>query len=134
MNNRNLSLPQYAALIQAFQPLCHGCFDFSPSIFDWRAISWAGIYPKLDPQKIISGVDNRCMSCTVIDAAFRSIGFELHTLKNHQYLSLLKKKGNGSLFASAAIDEERNIAVELYVDPGEFLHTCLNIVLTYESM
>ena len=92
----------------------------NPSIFDWRAVKWASSYPTLDPQKIVTGTGNQCMSCTIIDSAFQSVGLDLRSLHDTQYLSLFKQDEKGSLLASAVLSEGCSIVVELYTVHGEF--------------
>lgn len=122
MGDHNLSRPHYEALTKAFEPLCPGCLDMNPSIFDWRAVRWARSYPNLDPRKIVIGADNQCSSCMIIKAAFQSVGLDLHILHDTQYLSLHNKEENGSLLALAVLGERRTVLVELYTVPSESLH------------
>jgi hypothetical protein len=122
MGDHNLSRSQYEALTRAFKPICPGCLDMNPTIFDWRAVRWAKSYPNLDPQKIVIGADYQCSSCMIIKTAFQSIGLDLNILHNTQYLSLHNKEEKGSLLASAAFDEGRSVIVELYTVPSKSLH------------
>ena len=121
MVDESLSLPQYEALTQAFNPFCSGCFDMNPSLFDFRAVRWATSYPILSPQKIVTGAGNHCLSCEVIKKAFQSVGLELHTLYDTQYVSLYNKAEKGSLLATAVLDYGRSVAIEMFTVPGEFL-------------
>ena len=122
MGDHNLSRSQYEALKKAFEPLCPGCLDMNPSIFDWRAVRWAKSYPNLDPRKIVIGANNQCSSCMIIKAAFQSVGLDLHILHDTQYLSLYNKEEKGSLLASAVLGERRVVVVELYTVPSESLY------------
>jgi hypothetical protein len=92
----------------------------NPSIFDWRAVSLATSYPKLDPQKIIHGSKNGCMSCTMIKDAFHSVGLDLNMAHDTEnlWLCLFHMDQNGSLLASATSHEGYNI-VEFYTVPGK---------------
>jgi hypothetical protein len=121
MVDHSLSRVQYEALLRAYKPICPGCFDMNPSIFDWRAVTWANSYPSLSPLKIVVGSDNQCLSCMIIRNAFENVGLELHTLHDAQYVSLHKSEEKGSLFAMAVLDEKQHVVVELYTVPGEFL-------------
>lgn len=121
MGDHNLSRSQYEALTNAFEPLCPGCLDMNPSIFDWRAVRWAISYPNIDPRKIVIGADKQCSSCMIIEAAFESVGLDLHMLHDTQYLSLHHKEKKGSLLASAVLGKRR-VVVELYTVPSESLH------------
>jgi hypothetical protein len=105
----------------------------NPSIFDWRAVSWASSYPNLDPQKIVIGTSNRCMSCTIINAAFQSVGLDLQTLQDTEYIGLYNKEEKGSLLLLAVLIERSTVVVELYTVPGEFLSSYLDIVLVHVS-
>lgn len=91
-----------------------------PAIFDRRAVTWAGIYPRLDPQKIIHGSQNQCMSCAMIKEALHSIGLDLDMTHNEQNLLLgLHHQGrNGSLVLSAKSHEGYDL-VELYTVSGQ---------------
>jgi hypothetical protein len=103
----------------------------NPSLFDWRAVPWATSYPNLDPQKVGVGADSGCVSCTIICAAFRSVGLDLRTSHDVQLLSLFHKDEKGSLLAMAQLAEGSNILVELYTVQGEFLLACSNVLLNY---
>jgi len=92
----------------------------NPTIFDWRAVSWADSYPTLDPRKIAEGARNRCMSCTVINAAFDSIGICLRTMHDEQRLVLYKNDRHGSLLASI-VSNQRCSTIEFYTSSGKAL-------------
>ena len=119
MSDSALSRPQYEAFTRAFDPLCPGCLDMNPSIFDWRAVRWAKSYPDLDPQKIVLGAGSQCSTCLVITTAFQSVGLDLRTLDEAQCISLHSKEENGSLFASAELGQVGRLTVELYTVPSE---------------
>jgi hypothetical protein len=93
-----------------------------PEIFDWRAVTWASIYPKLDPQKIIHGSQNQCMSCAMIKEALHSVGFDLDMTHNKQNLSLslfhMSQGGSLRVSAHSGIDEVYK-SVDLYTVLGE---------------
>jgi hypothetical protein len=114
MDDRGLSRSQYQALVQSIKVLCPGCLDMNPSLLDWRAVSWMTLYPDLDHRKVVIGADSGCVSCTIIYAAFRSVGIDLRTSRNVQLLRLFQKDEEGSLLAMAIPDQGRNILVELY--------------------
>jgi hypothetical protein len=104
----------------------------NPSIFDYRAVSWATSYPKLSPQKVILGTDSGCVSCTIIDAAFQSVGLDLRTSHDVQLLSLFHKDEKGSLLAMAQSKERSRSLVEMYTVQGEFLLASSDILWNYE--
>jgi hypothetical protein len=122
----HLSRSDYVALLRAIKPRCSGCLDMNPSIFDWRAVQWASSYPSLDPQKIVSGAKNQCMPCTMIEAAFHTVGLDLHTAHDIQRLSLFTMSQNGSLLALAAI-QGRTRVVEFYTAHSELLSCCVDV-------
>jgi hypothetical protein len=130
MDDHNFSIPHYEALKQAIKPVCPGCLDMNSSIFDWRAVRWAGFYPNLDPQKIVDGVRNHCTSCTMINAAFHSIGLDLDTMHDPRCLSLYSRGQNGGLLAKASHDQKCS-NVELYTVEGEFFPSCFNPLSSY---
>ena len=102
-----------------------------PAIFDWRAVRWAGIYPDLDPQKIIYGSQTQCTSCTMIKEALHSVGVDLDMTHNKQNLSLglFHISQNGSLLLSALFyNLEGYKSVELYTAFGESLLALLMAV------
>lgn len=86
-----------------------------------RAIIWVAGCPELDPQKIIHGSQNHCMSCAMIKEALHSVGLDLdmtHTKQNLS-LALFHKSQNGSLQVSAHYGKgEGYRAVEFYTALG----------------
>jgi hypothetical protein len=102
-----------------------------PAIFDWRAVKWASIYPKLDPQKIIHGSLNQCMSCAMIKEALHSAGLDLDMTHNKQNLSLslfhMSQHGSLRVSAHSGIGQGYK-SVQLYTVPGEPLFALLRAV------
>ena len=95
-----------------------------PAIFDWRAVRWAGIYPDLDPQKIIYGSQTQCTSCTMIKEALHSVGLDLDMTHNKQNLvmDLFHMSQDGSLRVSAHSNYREGYRLaELYTVFGESL-------------
>lgn len=133
MNDRKFSRSHYQALVQSVEVICPGCLDFNPSLFDWRAVSWATFYTHLDPRKVGIGADSGCVSCTIICAAFQSVGLDLRTSHDVQLLSPFHTDEKGSLLAMAESNERSNIVVELCTLQGEFLLTCSNVLSNYSQ-
>jgi hypothetical protein len=103
----------------------------NPSLFDWRAVPWATLYPDLDPQKVVTGVDSGCVSCTIIYAAFQSLRIDLRTSHIIDTLSLFQKDKKGSLLAMATLKNGSCISVELYTVQGELLLACPKVSLDH---
>jgi hypothetical protein len=105
-----------------------------PAIFDWRAVIWASTYPKLDPQKIIRGSQNQCMSCAMIKEALHSVGLDLDMTYNKQNLSLslfhISQDGSLRVSAHSGISEGYR-SVQLYTVFGESLFALLMAVDLY---
>lgn len=119
MDDHGLSFAYYVSLVHKMKPLCPGCLDLDPSIFDWRAVRWATVYPYLNSQKIVAGADGGCMSCALICAAFQSVGLDLRTSYRVQDIGLYNQNESGSLIVMAAYFKEINKLVELYTVEGE---------------
>ena len=122
MADQGLNREHYANLVRNSKPLCPGCLDIDSAIFDWRAVPWAITYPSLDPQKIILGARSQCTACSIIEAAFQSVGLELKTLHDPKCISLFHEGENSALLAMAFIDDKPTL-VELYTACGE---CCIN--------
>ena len=119
MDLHGLSLVYYASLVHEMKPLCPGCLDLDPSIFDWRAVRWATAYPCLNSQKIVAGADGGCMSCALICAAFRSVGLDFCTSYGVLDIGLYNENESGSLIIGATSLQEPNKLVELHTVQGE---------------
>ena len=128
MNDLDRSISDYVSIIRSMKPLCLGCLDLDPSIFDQRAISWNFSYPNLDPRKVVGGVDSGCMSCALIYAAFQSIGLDLRTSHDVQEIHVYNKGEGKNLMVTAEYLKEPTIQIELYTIQGEipyvYYHHC----------
>lgn len=120
MGDQGLERVQYVSCIRSIRPRCTGCLDMNPTIFDWRAVTWATSYPTLDPRRIAEGARSGCMSCAIVNAAFDGIGICLRTTSDGQRLSLYKKDQDGSLLAQIS-DDERCKTIEFYTSSGKAL-------------
>ena len=81
---------------------------------------WTETYPRLDPRKVVTGADGGCTSCTLIYAAFQSVGLDLRTSHPVQ-IRFSFPKISGSLIARAEFDLRTNTSVELYTVQGTIL-------------